>query len=234
VIHMYHIAGTRMIACGVDHGLSRGDKSEGTLQGVDLLSFLPIHKSPFERSPGLRSWIQTWWDAEYGPLHEMTPEDWFTETSKAGNFLWNVPPAAGTEVVEMLCGHKHRRPDSMHIFLIPRLCTSKWRKQLLKVVDVEFYISPQHSFWEAEMHEPLLIAFCFPILPHDPRFAPWQLKYIELVDRTRSYLRQVQKTSEQLEFAETTCQGEANSEHVGREGTGNVMWHTPTISFHIV
>ena len=84
------------------------------------------------------------------------------------------------------------------------------------------------------MHEPLLIAFCFPILPHDPRFAPWQLKYIELVDRTRSYLRQVQKTSEQLEFAETTCQGEANSEHVGREGTGNVMWHTPTISFHIV
>jgi len=184
--------------CGVD-GLSRGDKSEGISQGYDLLSFLPIHKSPFERSPGLRSWIHTWWDIEYGPLHEMTPEDWFTETSKAGNFLWNVPLAGGAEVVELLCGHKHRRPDSMHIFLIPRLCTSKWRKQLLKVIDVEFYISPQHPFWEAEMHEPLLIAFFF-ILPHDARFAPWQLKNTELVDRTRSYLRQVQKTSEQVEW----------------------------------
>jgi len=50
------------------------------------------------------------------------------------------------------------------------------------------------------MHEPLLIAFCFPILPHDARFAPWQLKNTELVDRTRSYLRQVLKTSEQVEW----------------------------------
>jgi len=31
----------------------------------------------------------------------MKPEDWFTETSKAGNFLWNVPPATGAEVVEL-------------------------------------------------------------------------------------------------------------------------------------
>ena len=199
VIHMYHIAGTRMIECGVD-GLSRGDKSEGIMQGVDLLTFLPLHKSPFERSPGLRSWIQTWWDTEYGPLHEMEPEDWFTETNKAGNFLWNVPPAAGAEVVELLCGHRHRRPESMHIFLIPRLCTSKWRKQLLKVADVEFYILPQHPFWEAEMHEPLLMAFCFPLLPHDARFAPWQLKNTELVDRTRRHLRRVQKAGESVEW----------------------------------
>jgi len=82
------------------------------------------------------------------------------------------------------------------------------------------------------MHEPcLLSAFCFPILPHDTRFAPWQLKNTELVDRTRSYLSQVQKTSEK--FAETTCQGKENSEHVAMDGMGNVTWHIPTISFHI-
>jgi len=111
----------------------------------------------------------------------------------------------------------------MRIFLIPRLSTSKWRKQLLKVAVVELYISPQHPFWEAEMHEPLLIALCFPILPYDARFAPWQLKNTELVDRTRGYLRQVQKTSEPVEweFAETTCQGEANFEHVAKNGMGN-------------
>jgi len=47
VINMYHIAGTRMIECGVD-GLSRGDKSKGMSQGFDLKSFLPTHKRPFE------------------------------------------------------------------------------------------------------------------------------------------------------------------------------------------
>ena len=47
MIHMYYIAGTGMIECGVD-GLSQGDKSEGIMQVLDLLTFLPIHKSPFE------------------------------------------------------------------------------------------------------------------------------------------------------------------------------------------
>lgn len=50
------------------------------------------------------------------------------------------------------------------------------------------------------MHEPLLMAFCFPILHPDARFAPWQLKNTELVDRTRRYLRQVQKTGESVEW----------------------------------
>ena len=89
----------------------------------------------------------------------------------------------------------------MHIFLIPRLCTSKcWRKQLLKVADVDFYILPQHPFWAAEMHEPLLMIFRFPLLPHDSKFAPWQLKDTELVDRTRRYLRRVQKAGESVEW----------------------------------
>jgi len=42
----FTIAGTRMIECGID-GLSCGDKSEGISLGEDLLSFIPIHLSPF-------------------------------------------------------------------------------------------------------------------------------------------------------------------------------------------
>ena len=198
-IHVFHIAGTRMIECGID-GLSRGDKSEGISLGEDLLSFIPIHLTPFERSPRLLTWIFSWWDEGYGPLHVMEPEDWFTLTTEPGNYLWNVPPAAGAEVVELLCGHKHRRPDSMHIFLIPRLCTSRWRKQLLKVSDVDLYILPVHDFWSAEMHEPLLIVISFPILPHDSRFQPWCLKDTELVDGTRRYLRRVQKAGDEVEW----------------------------------
>ena len=68
-----------MIECGID-GLSRGDKSEGISLGEDLLSFIPIHLKPFERSPKLLTWTFSWWGDGYGPLRVMEPEDWFTLT----------------------------------------------------------------------------------------------------------------------------------------------------------
>jgi len=72
--------------------------------GQDLLMLSPNHFSPVKRSP-----------------------------RQSHNFLWEEHPAAGEEeVVEVLCGHKHHQPESMHNFLIPRLCTSKCLKQLLK------------------------------------------------------------------------------------------------------
>eukprot|EP00979_Chaetoceros_neogracilis_P014079 scaffold4424_cov137-Chaetoceros_neogracile.AAC.1 len=137
--------------------------------------------------------LLSWWDPGYGPLTEMTCDDWFEKTMDGGNFLWNVPPAAGEVAVEQLCTHRHRRPDSMHVFIIPRLYTSQFRKQLLKVADLELVIQPDHAFWTKEMHEPLLIAFCFPLLPHDRRFAPWRLKETEMVDRVGRYVRRMQQ-----------------------------------------
>ena len=51
-LYMYHVAGTRMIECGID-GLSRGDKSEGIASGEAVLTFFPIHQSPDTRSSQL-------------------------------------------------------------------------------------------------------------------------------------------------------------------------------------
>jgi hypothetical protein len=181
-LHVYHVAGTRMIESGID-GLSRGDKLEGIAKGERINNFIPIHLDPLERSPKLLDWVYSWWDEGYGKLKIMKPCDWFKDSMLGGNFLWNIPPAAGQVAVEQFCTHIHGRPDTMHILLIPRLCTSLWRKQLMKAADIILTIKPEEDFWSKEMHEPLLTAIYFPILPSDYRFRPWQLKGTELVDR---------------------------------------------------
>ncbi len=50
IIHLVHIAGTRMIACGVD-GLSRGELQVGALIQGSVGAMLPLHLSALERSP---------------------------------------------------------------------------------------------------------------------------------------------------------------------------------------
>ena len=198
-LHVYHVAGTRMIASGID-GLSRGDKSEGIARGVSVLNFIPIHQSPIERSIKVLDWITSWWDNSLGELHRMTPEDWFGRVMEKGNFLWDVPPGGGEVAVEQLCAHTHGRPESHHIFLIPRLCTCHWRKQLLKVCDVVLTIQPKFPFWPSNMHEPLLVGIHFPLLPPISKFRPWKLKHTEFVEEFRSNLHRVQTTSEQVDW----------------------------------
>ena len=52
-IYLVHVAGTRMIAQGSD-GLSRGDQNAGVMAGRDMLSFVPLNLSAFDRSSNLK------------------------------------------------------------------------------------------------------------------------------------------------------------------------------------
>jgi hypothetical protein len=161
-LHVYHVAVTWMIECGVD-GLSRGDKAKGITQGHSILEYIPIHLSPIERSLMVLDWVKSWWDDELGSLRVMSPEDWFTQVMKQGNFLWNVALAAGEATVKQLSTHIHRRPETTHIFLIPRLCTSHFGKQLLKACDTMLTINVTNPFWDSHMHEPLLLGLHLPL-----------------------------------------------------------------------
>ena len=199
VLHVYHVAGTRMIASGID-GLSRGDKTEGIARGISVLNFIPIHQTPIQRSAKLLDWVSSWWDQSLGNLHRMSPEDWYGMTMNKGNMLWDVAPGAGKAAVEQLCVHIHGRPESHHIFLIPRLCTCGWRKQLLKACDLVLTIQPKFEFWSSHMHEPLLVGIYFPLLPPDVKFRPWKLKHTEFVERFRSNLHRVQASSESVDW----------------------------------
>jgi hypothetical protein len=131
ILHVIHVAGTRMIAEGGDGG-SRGDLTQGVMAGKPILAYIPLHLSVIEREPTLEHWVRSWWDEERGPLTTLRPEGWFEEGQQEGNFWWVPPPAAAEVVVEQLGEARHKRPNCLHITIVPRLMTSRWRKGLLK------------------------------------------------------------------------------------------------------
>lgn len=66
-LHVFHISGDRMIACGMD-GWSRGDYDAGISLGYDLRSFLPLNISAFEvKDNKLKDWCKSWMGSDYSP-----------------------------------------------------------------------------------------------------------------------------------------------------------------------
>jgi hypothetical protein len=126
-----------MISKGTD-AISRGLLGEGVTTGDDMLSFIPLDESAFDRSAmKLKAWIQVW----MGPKVEgnLQPEGWFEcghnqiggeldsqghwlLVHKSGTFIW-APPSAAADVValEELWKARIKRQDSLHIVVIPHL-----------------------------------------------------------------------------------------------------------------
>ncbi len=65
VLHLVHIAGTRMIAQGTD-GLSRGLFSEGVATGKDMLLFVDLAVPAIERHPAIMDFVQSWLEPTVG------------------------------------------------------------------------------------------------------------------------------------------------------------------------
>ena len=47
ILHVIHVAGTRMVAEGADGG-SRGDLNQGVMAGQSILDFVPLHLTALE------------------------------------------------------------------------------------------------------------------------------------------------------------------------------------------
>jgi len=191
-LHMSHIAGTRMIASGID-GLSRGNTTEGLMlqPSVSAFSaFVPLHLSPIQRSPALLSWLRSW--IPFRGILPLSPSDWYIQghgltgegfSDGAGGwdpelsphrwFLWDLAPAAAGAAMEELGVSRHKCPYLNHVFICPRLFTQYWRKRLYRIADVVLELPPGAiPAWPDSMHEPLIVALTL-------RFAtvhPWQLR----------------------------------------------------------
>ncbi len=59
ILHLVHVAGTRMIAQGMD-GLSRGLFLEGVLARRDMLAFVDVSLPAIRRHPGVIDFVQSW------------------------------------------------------------------------------------------------------------------------------------------------------------------------------
>lgn len=130
VVHVIHVAGTRMIEVGVD-GLLRGLTHEGIMSGRNMLEFMPLHLTALERSLELEGWIKSWANESGGDYQVITPTDWFCLGQTRNHCIWAPPPAAADVAVELLGKAKHKRPKLEHIFICPRLImTNRRRKHL--------------------------------------------------------------------------------------------------------
>jgi hypothetical protein len=117
----------------------------------------------------------------------MEPRDWFTTAHTPGDFGWFPAPAAEDAAIDQFCEALHKRPHCSHVFAVPLLMTNRWRKTLLKAVDVYFVLKPGCAVWDHSQHEPLGIFVSLPLSRHEP----WRLWYTQpVVDLARA-LREV-------------------------------------------
>jgi hypothetical protein len=92
-----HVPSEQMKAQGTD-GMSRGQMKEGVSAGLDMMPFIPFHKSALERSPSMREWITLWLGE--GALF-LEPKDalggkkdaqgFWRSNFKAGRMVWMLP-----------------------------------------------------------------------------------------------------------------------------------------------
>jgi hypothetical protein len=188
-IHMIHVAGTRMIWQGTD-GLSRGDKNSGVMAGEVMTSFIPLHLSARDRSPACIEWISSWYCSgtpalQSFPLKCLTPNDWPTVLRERATYVWIPPPAAAEVAVHYMAITIHKRPTAVHLFLCPRLMTSRWQRALRKATDMFLFIQPGAIFWDSSQHEPLILAISLPL----SRRQPWKHGGTPHCDHTRKVVQ---------------------------------------------
>eukprot|EP00956_Cyclotella_meneghiniana_P007532 scaffold10178_cov23-Cyclotella_meneghiniana.AAC.4 len=195
IVHVIHVAGTRMKSAGID-GLSRGDLLEGMMRATSHpLSFLPLSQSAEDRMPGkVKAWVDSWWQNGDGspwggaPLKLLSPADWFRLKDINEPRLWIPPPTAMLAVLEMFNDNHLSHPHLPHVFVVPRLMTHLWRKQLTKDADLVFTVQCDPDFWPAAMHEPLVVLIVFPLTFVDSYKGPWLVKGSEQASHTEGTL----------------------------------------------
>ena len=77
LIHLIHVAGSRIIRCGVD-GISCGNLQLENLDGGIYLH-LSVNRDPISRSTTLLTWIQSWIS---DPFLLAEPSDWFSRAQQ--------------------------------------------------------------------------------------------------------------------------------------------------------
>ena len=97
-------------------------------------------------------------------------------------------------MLEELLKARHKRTDTFHVVVVPRLMAPRWRRLFHKVADIHFVVPPGASFWPANMFEPLWIGIVLPFIPH----RPWALKRAPLMVELGIKLCEVCKESDFL------------------------------------
>ena len=93
-----------------------------------------------------------------------------------GPRLWMPPPAAMETVMKLFNEDRIAHPWNPHVFVVPRLMTHLWRKQLGKDADVMFTVATRNHFWDTTQHEPLIVAIVLPLAHVHAYRGPWMAR----------------------------------------------------------
>jgi hypothetical protein len=184
ILHLVHIAGTRMIELGID-ALSRGELHLGALMGATAARVIPLHLHPLERSEDLKHWLSSWL-----PSYKVaSPDDWFYNAHGGGHYdipsepldlwVWTLPPAAALIALEELGNARLKRHALLRgVVLVPSLLRPEWFRRFRRCVDFYFFV-PAGSVpaWPSSMHEPLTVGIFLSLL----RFSPWDWKRVRFL-----------------------------------------------------
>jgi hypothetical protein len=93
-INFVWISGNRMINQGTD-SLSRGDLTNGVMQGDVFLKHIPLNEALGERHDLFLPWLKEALPGE--EWRQLEPQDWFDKAfeEEQGKFIWTPPPAIG-------------------------------------------------------------------------------------------------------------------------------------------
>lgn len=167
VLHVVHVAGTRMILEGADGG-SRGDLNQGAMAGEEIMQFVLLHLSAKDQSNNIDDWVRSWWNKALGPLEILDPVGWFSKAQGDGNFLWMPPPTAADVVADDLGDAIVKRPYCYHVIIVPTLMMGRWRGDLSNVTTCRFEIPARTTFWGPDCHEPLTLFIYIPLCRYEP------------------------------------------------------------------
>jgi hypothetical protein len=166
ILHVIHVSGKRMIRQGSD-GLSRADHSQGVMTGASMESFIPLHQSALEQDTRLEKWLS---DVTRGlGFQVLDPSGWFSTAHSQGNFIWIPPPAAADVVMEQLLHARHKRPESLHIVVVPRLITGRWQRLMIRRTDGYARLLASDVWPMSDQCEPLLIFVALSFRSWDPQ-----------------------------------------------------------------
>jgi hypothetical protein len=207
-IHVIHVSGKRMIAQGTD-GCSRGSLMEGVMTGLDMLLFVDLGCTAIKHHPPLLDWVCLWTDQP--KLEALTLEGWYEEghgitgealddhnvwiplhAPKNQLHLWALQSPVANANLEELLKAQHKRTNTFHVVLIPRLLAPWWHWLFIKACDFTCVVSPGSLFWPTNMFEPLWVGI---ILLFTHR-RPWCFKRAPLLVELGRTLKELLETRE--------------------------------------
>ncbi len=110
------------------------------------------------------------------PLVEVDKDNMFELKNLKAARLWMLPPAAMEVALELLTEDQIAHPQWPHVFLVPRLMTHLWWRDLGKEAGIFFNVPAGVPFWGAQQYEPLTVAILFPLSHAPSHTGPWVVK----------------------------------------------------------